>query len=132
MDGVTLDEYGRVAEWGVGPGDRLVLAAPLSGPIVPPLPEGHHPRSGKWPAFLRDFLKAHRQCEGCGRAAATGHHRRPFHLFPDLELDPSNIAAVCVGCHWVICHCGDWKLYVPTVRADLAAHLKRVRAAAAA
>ena len=88
-------------------------------------------RSGKWPAFLKAFLAEHPTCEGCGRKAATGHHVKPFSRFPMMELSESNIAAVCVSCHFVIGHAGEWSLWVRTVREDLANHLVRVKAAQA-
>ena len=44
------------------------------------------PRSGKWPTWLKAFLKG-KSCVCCGsKTGLTGHHKTPFHLRPDLEL----------------------------------------------
>ena len=111
-----LDGYGRVIE-------RGVVYAP--GPVVPPMPAATG-RSSLWPAFLKAFLKTYPLCEGCGRKAETGHHIKPFHVAPALELEVSNIAAVCVPCHFVIAHLGDWRLYDPECVAQLRRHRTRV------
>jgi hypothetical protein len=113
--------------WGIL---REGFGAPPSGPVIPQQPvECRAKRSAHWPAFLKQFLAAHPDCFGCGRKAVTGHHDVPFHVEPARELDESNILAVCLPCHFVLCHAGDWKLWVKTAREDLAAHLERVRAA---
>lgn len=105
---ILLDAYGRPYQDGV-------MAAPH--PVVPPMPEDvQRRRSSKWPKFLHDFLKSHPLCIGCGRKAETGHHVKPFHLFPEDELDPNNIVAVDVPCHFVLCHAEDWRLTVENVR----------------
>jgi hypothetical protein len=46
------------------------------------------------------------------------HHILPFHLNPQLELDPSNLITLCMGkleCHLIIGHGGDYKDYNPSV-----------------
>ena len=49
-------------------------------------------RSGKWPALERDWLKVHPACAACGcRDRVSVHHKRPFHLHPELELKPTNL-----------------------------------------
>jgi hypothetical protein len=116
----TLDEYGRPVE------PRLLTAA---GSIIPPMPAAARPRSGKWPAFLKRFLKLNPLCAGCGRKAETGHHVVPFHVDPARELDPDNVVAVCIPDHFVLCHAGSWSLVVPNCREVLAAHLPVVKAA---
>ena len=101
----------------------------LSGPVIPQKPE--EPRSGKWPTFLRNFLAKHKECMGCGRKAQTAHHCKPFHLFPALELDENNVVPVCIPCHFGVCHAGDWKLYVESVKTQLTAHREIVQKAEA-
>jgi hypothetical protein len=89
------------------------------------------PRSGKWPAWLKAFLKG-KSCVCCGsRGPLTGHHVLPFHLHPELELSESNVRAVCDGtdCHLVIGHLKDFKLYNPDFDADAAAFLAKRMAA---
>ena len=48
-------------------------------------------RSGKWPALEKRWLELHGECAACGsREQLSAHHKRPFHLDPDLELDPGD------------------------------------------
>jgi hypothetical protein len=124
----TLDEYGRLV---IQDGQLAGLqAVPVGGPVIPPLPD-LHPRSSKWPAFLHGLLKRYPNCTGCGRKAVTGHHIIPFHVDPGLELEEMNVALVCLPCHFVLCHAGEWKLTVPPVTtwARLRDNLKVVEAA---
>ncbi len=75
-------------------------------------------RSPKWPALRAAFL-VNRKCECCGRRTnLNAHHIKPYHLFPSLELDVSNLLALCEGgpwnCHFLIGHAGkSWKWYHP-------------------
>lgn len=45
------------------------------------------------------------------------HHKKPFHLHPEYELDPDNLITLCEGkefsslaCHLVFGHLGNYKL----------------------
>ena len=93
---------------------------------------GGMPRSPKWDGWLKAFLKG-KTCIACGaRDGLTGHHVVPFHLRPDLELDPSNVVPICSDrCHIVHGHLDDFALANPTVRQDAAAHLAKRLAAKA-
>jgi hypothetical protein len=61
------------------------------------------PRSSKWPTVRRKHLSEHPICAGCGRtedelpsdSKIEVHHIKPFHLFPELELDPTNLVTLC-------------------------------------
>jgi hypothetical protein len=48
------------------------------------------------------------------------HHVRPFHLRPELELDPDNLISLCMAegrhCHLAVGHGGDFKAYNLHVR----------------
>jgi hypothetical protein len=88
---------------------------------------GGHPRSPKWPAWLKAFLKG-KTCVCCGsKGPLTGHHKIPYHIAPSLELDPTNVRPVCDGtdCHLVIGHFKDFKLYNENFDADAAEYLKK-------
>ena len=90
------------------------------------------PRSPKWDAWLKAFLRG-KSCIACGaRDGLTGHHVIPFHLRPDLELVESNVVPICSDrCHIVWGHLDDFALDNPTVRQDAADHLaKRIAAKA--
>ena len=57
------------------------------------------------------------------------HHLRPFHLWPELELDEGNLLALCEGnhdinCHLVIGHDFDFRGYNPDAVIDAARLLK--------
>lgn len=99
----------------------------ISPPIIPPMPIGGTPRSSKWAKFLLNLLNKNPKCWGCNKKSQTGHHDKPFHEFPELELEESNIDIVCVPCHFVLCHAGNWKLYVPDARKRLAWNLKNLK-----
>ncbi|GCE29115.1 hypothetical protein KDA_45990 [Dictyobacter alpinus] len=50
------------------------------------------------------------------------HHIKPFHLYPELELDPGNLITLCEikgrTHHLLIGHLDDWQSYNLRVRAD--------------
>lgn len=106
------DDDWKLDPWGVPVlGSSRALAD--RGPIIPPLPQDHDDqRSPKWPAFLKKLLLKTPLCLGCGRKAQTGHHEVPFHIDKTLELVESNVLVVCLPCHFVLCHGGDWRLWV--------------------
>jgi len=72
-------------------------------------------RSTKWPAFRKKFL-AGKRCAVCGgNKKLEAHHKKPFHLHPELELDEKNLIALCenkkdgVNCHLLVGHLGNFK-----------------------
>jgi len=86
-------------------------------------------RSPHWPAVEHAYRKEHPVCEACGSDARLNvHHKKPFHLDPELELDPNNLITLCMGsneCHLLIGHGDNFKAYnrnvmndVSTVHAD--------------
>lgn len=78
-------------------------------------------RSGKWSEVRKDFLKLHPACEACGvKDDLNVHHIKPFHQFPELELDPSNLITLCRKHHFEVGHLGNWRTANATVRADAA------------
>lgn len=80
-------------------------------------------RSGKWPAVRAAYWEAHPTCEACGAEPVEIHHVHPFHLWPESELDPANLVALCDDCHRLIGHLGNYKAYNPLVR-EYAARFK--------
>ncbi|GAC1479200.1 MAG: hypothetical protein NVS1B16_10100 [Pseudarthrobacter sp.] len=86
-------------------------------------------RSSAWPALEKKFRKEHPSCAACGaKRWLAVHHVRPFHLFPALELEPSNLITLCgplgKDCHLSLGHGGNWTAWNPNVRRD-AAHVLR-------
>src|SRR5690242_21104937 len=58
-------------------------------------------RSSRWPTVRKKFLsKIKAAGNGCAaRGAKIGlqvHHKKPFHIHPELELDPTNLIALCM------------------------------------
>ena len=77
------------------------------------------------------FLKG-KACAACGRRAnVVAHHKQPFHLHPELELDESNLIPLCEGrtvnCHLAIGHLFSWKSINAEVEADAAYVNNKVR-----
>ena len=96
---------------------------------LPALPVYGAARSGRWPTLEANWLKVHRSCAACGTTENVSvHHKKPFHLHPDLELDSTNLITLCEkhSCHLMIGHAGDWHAYNPRVETDAAVMLKRV------
>lgn len=95
---------------------------------------GSQPRSPRWPAVMKDFLRG-KACSVCGATKGlTAHHVVPFHVDPTRELDPANLLAVCdhapnATCHLEVAHLGDWRRWNPEIR-EHAATLLAARQAA--
>lgn len=78
------------------------------------------PRSGHWEAVRNHHLKEHPTCAACGsRTNLQVHHIKPYHLFNELELEPTNLITLCMTpgmlCHLRVGHGGNWKSYAPDV-----------------
>lgn len=53
-------------------------------------------RSPKWVSVRKKHLKNNGFCVACGATEHLQvHHLKPFHLFPELELEPSNLITLC-------------------------------------
>jgi 5-methylcytosine-specific restriction enzyme A len=99
---------------------------------VPPMPEFAVPRSPHWGRVRAAHLKDHPCCACCGGAVMLQvHHVRPFHVHPELELDPANLITLCEvpnrHCHYTQGHNWDWKDWNPDVVTECAKKLHRVR-----
>ena len=97
------------------------------------IPEGMK-RSDKWPKARAAHLKQFPTCAVCGGTEKIEiHHCKPFHLHPELELDPTNFISLCEAnkdgfdCHLGIGHNGSFKAYNPNVREDAALFNKRIK-----
>lgn len=88
-------------------------------------------RSGGWSHIRNLFLKTHSECAACDSTTLLQvHHVKPFHLFPELELDPENLITLCGWrnlCHWQLGHGALYPCWVPEIRAR-AAQIKSARA----
>ena len=98
--------------------------------IVPKRPVYGAARSGKWPRVERAWLAVHPTCAACGgKEQVSVHHKRPFHLHPELELDAANLISLCERhcCHLMIGHSGDWHAYNSHVEDDARIAFLRVQ-----
>lgn len=84
-------------------------------------------RSPQWDKARREFIKKHPRCAACGSKILPKlqvHHKRPFHLFPELEMVEKNWIVLCedgpmnTNCHGLLGHCGNWSDYNENVEAD--------------
>lgn len=78
------------------------------------------PRSPHWPEVRKSWLRRHSRCRACGGVVKLEvHHKTPYHLRPDLELDATNLITLCEkpahNCHLIFGHCYNWDLCNPWV-----------------
>ena len=73
-------------------------------------------RSSQWTKVRKEHLKNNPVCVVCGDTRQLNvHHIKPFHLHPELELEPSNLMTLCesasygIICHLLIGHLGNYK-----------------------
>lgn len=90
-------------------------------------------RSTHWPKVRALHLKKNPTCIFCGGSHKLEvHHILPFHLHPDRELDPDNLATLCeqdkggVNCHLLAGHLGSYHSYNPDVVKDAAYWLDKI------
>ena len=86
-------------------------------------------RSPKWHAVQKAAIAAHPRCAACGGTTRLQvHHIQPYHLHPELELDPANLVVLCASVkncdHLHIGHGGNFRAWNPAVRIHAAAILK--------
>ncbi len=89
------------------------------------------PRNPRWKTVRDAVLKQCPACAACGdKRLLNVHHKKPFHLFPDLELEPANLIVLCEvpshSCHFALGHCFDWRAYNPFVEEDARARMERI------
>lgn len=82
-------------------------------------------RSPQWHGVQQAHLAANPRCVCCGGTNDLRvHHIEPFHLRPDLELDPQNLITLCeskrfgINCHLLLGHLGNWRRWNPLVKFD--------------
>ena len=82
---------------------------------------GESKRSAKWATTRKKHLKNQDWCMYCGGTKNLQvHHIQPFHLFPERELQPTNLITLCEewtkDCHLKTGHLGNWKNYNPAIK----------------
>lgn len=78
-------------------------------------------RSPRWWNVREKHLRSEPWCRFCGGTLKLEvHHVKPFHLFPHLELDPTNLITLCeakgLNCHLMRGHLGNWHQWNPNIR----------------
>lgn len=86
---------------------------------LPPLFAGN-PRSPKWGKVRGDYLGKNGICAVCGTNKFLNvHHQKPYHLFPELELEESNFITLCESpthnCHFIFGHLLNWGRWNPKI-----------------
>jgi hypothetical protein len=91
-------------------------------------------RSGHWSTVRKEHLEKHGACALCeGKDKLNVHHIKPFHLHPELELEPSNLITLCesekggVNCHLFFGHLGNFKSVNETVVEDVEKWKEKVK-----
>lgn len=91
-------------------------------------------RSPKWASVRKAFLKDNPVCALCGSTSTLEvHHKIPFHINPELELEPSNLITLCesskggVTCHLFFGHLGDYKSFNKTIDKDIKTWNKKLQ-----
>jgi 5-methylcytosine-specific restriction protein A len=94
------------------------------------------PRASEWVYVRNEFVRRHPRCEACGGSYNLNvHHIKPFHLYPELELDEGNLITLCREHHFRIGHDPDgkgpakpnWSASNPNVRSDAESMRSKVR-----
>ncbi len=80
-------------------------------------------RSAKWPQVQKAFIALHPVCAVCDKKGTllnplNVHHQHPFHVHPELELDPNNLITLCRIHHLWWGHLGNWASWNDTVSDD--------------
>lgn len=85
-------------------------------------------RSPEWPRVRNAYVKEHPLCAVCRTTKdCEVHHVQPFHLHPQLELDPTNFITLCRPHHYLFGHFMNWSSFNASVREDAAAWDGRIQ-----
>lgn len=93
-------------------------------------------RSGKWSSVRKHHLEKNGECVVCGDTRKLEvHHIKPFHLYPELELEADNLLTMCesksygIICHLLVGHNGSYKNINPDVVEDAVYWRDKLKAA---
>jgi hypothetical protein len=110
-------------------GEVLLLTDGTIVTLAPLLCMGNSPRSSKWSSFRKEIVRKSPQCAVCGgKLMLQVHHKKPFHLWPELELVEDNVCVLCEDnikqCHLRIGHLGRWDYFNPLIDELIALYKK--------
>lgn len=87
---------------------------------------GFKRRSPEWPKVRKAFLAKNTKCAVCGSSVKLeAHHIKPFHIYPEEELNPNNLIALCESksfgmiCHMEVGHSGNYRFENINVEKDV-------------
>lgn len=91
--------------------------------------QGKHPlgaaRSPHWSTVRKQHLEKFPTCAVCGGTEKLNvHHKKPFHLHPELELSMDNLITLCengkngINCHLAFGHLGSFRSFNENVTED--------------
>lgn len=90
-------------------------------------------RSREWPEVRNKFLESNPNCVICGgNKKIEVHHITPFHMAPELELNPENLITLCeakrfgANCHLLFGHLGNYRSFNPDVITDSGIWSKKI------
>ncbi len=82
-------------------------------------------RSPKWRKVRKVFITNNPTCFVCGsKKKVEVHHKVPFHIAPDMELNEGNLVSLCenkkygLNCHLLLGHYGNYKKFNPNIDND--------------
>ena len=105
----------------------------LGRPQDAPIKSSGMVRSSKWPKVRDGFLKENPCCAVCGsKKDLNVHHKQPYHLHPNLELDKANLITLCSdgsghNCHLIFGHLGEYSSFNAGVELDAAVMREKIK-----
>jgi arsenate reductase-like glutaredoxin family protein len=89
-------------------------------------------RSPHWSTVRSLWLHSNPACAVCQKTNNLNvHHIKPFHLYPELELETTNLITLCenkgMNCHFLFGHLGDWEAYNPSIVEDAPKQQEKIK-----
>jgi 5-methylcytosine-specific restriction protein A len=104
--------------------DKLLLASRSKG------------NNTEWERLKKRYMILHPDCAVCGERnprKLVVHHIKPYHIFPELELDEDNLITLCEGDrhsanhHLFVGHLMSYKSFNENVVEDAATWREKIR-----
>ena len=80
-------------------------------------------RNPLWDNIRDEHVLNHPTCAACGsNKRLQVHHIQPFHLYPELELEPTNLITLCMDiseCHLLLGHGDNFRMFNPDILNDI-------------